>query len=304
MVKFEIINQSNQKVTYLLMKRQKFDIKNPSNANWFFNIRRIDTSYQDYDESFPHQHKFYQFLFFEKANGTHLIDDKEYEVKNKTIHFVSPNHIHHLRVDPGTIGFVCMFKEELFFAHNESNKFLEEIDLFSNWNANPVLQIEKDGFEDLNVLLISLMKEFGSQKMRRNELLLLGLKTFLIKSSRLRGSVKNVHISGKRRTIENFLGLVDEYYSENLPVSFYAAKLNITSTYLSRLVNEVYDKSVSEFINDRVVLEAKRIIRLSSKSIKEISFELGFEDPSYFSRFFKKHVQLTPVQYRTEILGK
>mgnify|MGYP001206112813 CR=1 FL=1 len=85
-----------------------------------------------------------------------------------------------------------------------------------------------------------------------------------------------------------FLGLVDEYYSENLTVGFYAEKLNITATYLSRLVNEVYNKSVSEFINERVVLEAKRIIRLSSKSIKEISFELGFNDPSYFSRFFKK----------------
>tara|TARA_B100000809_G_scaffold266153_1_gene327573 strand:+ start:1829 stop:2686 length:858 start_codon:yes stop_codon:yes gene_type:complete len=284
--------------------KQKFDIKNPSNANWFFNIRRIDTAYQDYDESLPHQHKFYQFLFFDKASGTHLIDDKEYVVKDKTIHFVSPNHIHHLRLSEGSSGFVCMFKEELFFAHNESNKFLEEIDLFSNWNMNPVLQIESDDFDDLNTLLFSLTKEFEGQKMRRTELILMWLKIFLINSSRIGGERKDVPLSRKRLTIEGFLGLVDEFYSENLPVSFYAEKLNITTTYLSRLVNEVYGKSVSEFINERVVLEAKRIIRLSSKSIKEISFELGFEDPSYFSRFFKKHVQLTPVQYRKELSNK
>jgi len=286
------------------MMKQKFDIKIPGNANWFFNIRRIDSSYQDYDESFPHQHKFYQFLFFEKAIGTHLIDDKVYEVENKTIHFVSPNHIHHLKLAIGASGFVCMFKEELFFAHNESSKFLEEIDLFSNWNTNPVLKVENNDFDDLNALLISLKKEFESQKMRRNELLLMWLKIFLINSSRIWGGRKDLHVSRKRKTIEGFLGLVDEYYSENFPVSFYAGKLNITTTYLSRLVNEVYDKSVSEFINERVVLEAKRIIRLSSKSIKEISFELGFEDPSYFSRFFKKHVQLTPVQYRKELSNK
>jgi AraC-like DNA-binding protein len=283
------------------MMRKKFDIKNPSNVNWFFNIRKIDTTYQDYDESLPHQHKFYQFLFFEKARGTHLIDDKEYDIKNETIHFVSPNHVHHLKLKSGANGFVCMFKEELFFAHNESSKFLEDIDLFSNWNTNPVLQIETDDFEDLKALVLSLKKEFEGQKMRRNELLLMGLKIFLINSSRIDGGRKNVHVSRKRKTIEGFLGLVDEFYSENLPVSFYADKLNITATYLSRLVNEVYDKSVSEFINERVVLEAKRIIRLSSKSIKEISFELGFDDPSYFSRFFKKHVQLTPIQYRKEL---
>ena len=70
---------------------------------------------------------------------------------------------------------------------------------------------------------------------------------------------------------------------------------------MNRVVNEIYGKSVSDFINERVVLEAKRIIRLSPKSIKEISFELGFEDPSYFARFFRKHVGLTPVQYRKDL---
>lgn len=282
------------------MKR-KFDIKNPSNANWFFNIRKVDTSYQDYDESAPHQHKFYQFLFFDDASGTHLIDDKTYKVENKSLHLVSPQHVHHLVLEEGSKGYVCMFKEELFFVHNESSKFLDEIDLFSNWNTNPVLQIDDANFDELNTILSALSKEYAEQKMRKNELLLMGLKMFLIKASRIRGEVKIVGHNRKRQTVEDFLGLVEQFYSDNLPISFYAEKLNITSTYLNRLVNEFYEKSVSEFINERVVLEAKRIIRLSSKSIKEISFELGFEDPSYFSRFFKKHVGLTPVQYRNNL---
>jgi AraC-like DNA-binding protein len=280
---------------------QKFDIKNPNNTNWFFNIRKIDTAYQDYDETYPHQHKFYQILFFDKANGTHVIDDEEYKVQNRSIHFVSPNHIHHLSLEDGASGFVCMFKEELFFIHNESDKFLKEIDLFSNWNKNPVVQIDNANFDELNTILLFLKKEFDGQKMRRNEMLLMGLKTFLINSSRLGGNLKDLQISSKRKIIENFLGLVDEFYNENLPVSFYAEKLNITTTYLCRVIKEVYSKSVSEFVNERVILESKRIIKHSSKSIKEISFELGFEDPSYFSRFFKKNIGMTPVQYRKQI---
>jgi len=281
--------------------RQKFDIKNPANKNWFFNIRKIDTSYQDYDESFPHQHKFYQFLFFDDAAGIHLIDEKNYKVQKQSLHLVSPHHVHHLVLEEGSTGYVCMFKEELFFANNESSKFLDEIDLFSNWNANPVLDIEKSLFSELKSLLKTLDKEFLAQKMRKNELILLGLKMFLIKASRIEEGIEIVGKTKKRQTIEDFLGLVEQFYGDNLPIGFYAEKLNITTTYLNRLVNEFYDKSVSDFINERVLLEAKRIIRFSSKSVKEISFELGFEDPSYFSRFFKKHVGATPVQYRKEM---
>lgn len=285
------------------MKR-KFDIKNQSNSNWFFNIREIDTSYQDYDESLPHQHRFYQFLLFEEAAGTHIIDDKSYVVENNTLHLVSPHHIHHLRLEEKAKGYVCMFKEELFFVQNESGKFLEEIDLFSNWNVNPVLNIKGNLFLEFKNILISLHQEFLAQNMRKNELLLLGLKMFLIKASRIKENNKSVEKSKKRELMERFLGLVEQFYSDNLPITFYAEKLNITSTYLNRLVNEFYGKSVSDFINERVVLEAKRIIRFSTKSVKEISFELGFEDPSYFSRFFKKHVGQTPVQYRKDLVVK
>ncbi|MDG1477149.1 MAG: helix-turn-helix domain-containing protein, partial [Vicingaceae bacterium] len=229
------------------------------------------------------------------------IDGKSYDVEKNTLHFVSPQHMHHLVLEEGSTGYVCMFKQELFFAHNESSKFLDEIDLFSNWNTNPVLKMDKILFMELKGILEALNQEFLQRKMRKNELILLGLKMFLIKASRIDGKAESVGKTKKRQTIEAFLGLVEQFYADNLPVWFYAEKLNITTTYLNRLVNSVYHKSVSEFINERVIIEAKRIIRLSSKSIKEISFELGFEDPSYFSRFFKKHVGVTPVQYRKEI---
>lgn len=283
------------------MVQKKFDIKNYENSSWFFNIRRIDTSYQDYDESQPHQHQFYQFLFFEEGSGIHTIDEVPFEVKPNSLHFISPNHVHHLELHSKTTGFVCMFKEELFFIHDESAKFIEEITLFSNWNRNPVMDILEADFNELKSILTSIQYEFDQKKIRKNEIILMQLKVFLMKSSRLAGDILDVK-KNKKNLILNFLGLVEELYNKNTPVSSYAEKLKITTTYLNRLVNEVYGKSVSEFINERIALEAKRIIRLSEKSVKEISFELGFEDPSYFSRFFKKHVNLTPNQYR-KMLG-
>ena len=282
----------------------KFDIESPNQSHWFFIIRRIDTSYQDYDESLPHQHQFHQFLFFEKGSGTHLIDDKEYEVEDKTVHFISPNHIHHLKVSDNTKGYVCMFKEELFFINNESNKFLDEVDLFSNWNTNPILELGDTVFGELKELLIAIQSEYDHQKARKHEVLLMMLKLFLIKASRLCANCTNVEISNKRVLIEQFLGLVDENCNKVLPINYYAEQLSISPAYLNRLVKEVYDKNVSDFINERIVLEAKRILKLSTKSVKEISYELGFEDPSYFSRFFKKHTKSTPIEFRKELLSK
>ena len=273
-------------------------MKNHENSGWFFNIRRIDMSYQDYDESSPHQHQFYQFLFFEEGSGIHTIDDVSFEVKPKSLHFISPNHVHDLQLDSQTKGFVCMFKEEFFFAHNESKKFLEEVTLFSNWNRNPVMEILGGDFIELRSILSSIKFEFDQKKIRKNEIILMQLKVFLMKSSRLSGSFLDAKNSKRREIVLDFLGLVDESYNKNMPVKYYSEKMNITSTYLNRLINQMYGKSVSDFINERVTLEAKRIIRLSQKPVKEISFELGFEDPSYFSRFFKKHVHLTPNQYR------
>ena len=281
---------------------KEFYINEDEQAGWFFNIRRIDFMHQDYHESLPLQHNFHQFLFFEGGSGKHTIDGQKYQVKPHSIHFISPKHIHNLELGKDTKGYVCMFKEELFFIHNETNKFLEEIGLFSHWNSKPIVNLLKNDFNDLQQLLILLEDEFVNKKMRKNEILLMGLKMFLMKSSRIEGEILGIRTNKKRQTIITFLGLIDENYNKNLPVGFYAEKLNMTSTHLNRIMNEVYGKSVSEFIKERIVLEAKRVIRLSSKSIKEISFELGFDDPSYFARFFKKHVTITPVEYRKTLI--
>ncbi|MGB0888500.1 MAG: helix-turn-helix domain-containing protein, partial [Vicingaceae bacterium] len=265
---------------------------------WLFLIRKIDTAYQDYDESFPHQHKFYQFLFFDKAVGKHLIDDDEYEVANSSLHFISPHHVHYLELEEGSSGYVCMFKEELFFVNNEDKTFLNEIDLFSNWNVNHVLNLDGKAFSELNNFLELTLAEFEEQKVRKNEILLMLLKVFLIKASRYSLSVLGNQNQEKNEVIQKFLALIDLSWNKNLSISNYANELNITATYLNRLVQNTYNKTATDLLNERIILEAKRVLSFSSKPVKEVSLELGFDDPSYFSRFFKKHTKISPLQFR------
>jgi AraC-like DNA-binding protein len=277
---------------------RKFDIKNIDKQPWLFHLRKINTSYQDYDEAHPHQHKFYQFLFFDKAYGNHVIDDELHEVKDSSLHLISPDHIHHLELEEGSTGYVCMFKEELFFVNNEDRTFLNEIDLFSNWNVNPVLNLEESAFFELKYCLESMLFEFSEKKIRKNEVLLMMLKVFLIKASRLSIKILNNEGKSKSNIIQKFLALIDSNWHKNLSINDYANELNITSTYLNRQAQQYSGKTATDLLNERVVLEAKRVISYSSKSIKEVSLELGFDDPSYFSRFFKKHTKMSPLQFR------
>jgi len=280
------------------------DIESESIPNWLFIIRKIDISYQDYDESSAHQHKYYQFLFFEKGGGIHIIDDKEYEVKPNSIHFISPNHVHYLKIKKGTKGYVCMFKKELFFINNESKIFLEGVDLLSNWNENPIVEFEAVRYEEMASVMELLCIEYAEHQNRKYEVILMFLKVFLIKASRLYTRSQKTAIGSKERLINQFLGLMEKNHSAAISINFYAREMEITPVYLNRIIREKYNKSVSDFVNEKTILEAKRILQFSSDSVKEIAFQLGFEDPSYFSRFFRHHLGFTPLSYRKKVSGK
>ncbi len=199
------------------MKRD-FKIKNGDNTPWFFQLRRIDTSCKEEEESHPHQHPFYQFLFFESGSGKHTIDGVVFDVKPQTLHFISPKHLHHLALEDGTQGFVCVFKDELFFAHNEGSNFLEEIEFFSSWNKHPVLEIVKPDFVELRSLLRMMKIEFEAHKMMKNEIILMHLKIVLLKASPLATRPLAIGKGVRNELMANFLGFLEELSNKNMPI--------------------------------------------------------------------------------------
>ncbi len=87
-------------------------------------------------------------------------------------------------------------------------------------------------------------------------------------------------------------------------MSFYAAQLHKSPKTLSNLFAIYNHKTPSQVIQERIVIEAKRLLTYTRKSVKQITFELGFEDVSYFSSFFKKHTQLSPLDFRNAAVAK
>ena len=97
---------------------------------------------------------------------------------------------------------------------------------------------------------------------------------------------------------------MEQNFRQMKSVAEYAEILNITSGHLNDTVQKEIGKTTSEIIHERIILEAKRLLYHSPKSVKEIAYELLYDDPSYFARFFKTHTQLTPEQFRKRIREK
>ena len=113
-------------------------------------------------------------------------------------------------------------------------------------------------------------------------------------------SVKTATTSCEK-IVQRYNQLLLEYDTKEHAVSFYAEKLNITPNHLNKCVKLVLNKSASGLLNEMIILEAKVLMNQNPINVGELAFALGFEDPSYFTRFFKKHTGITPTEYYSKI---
>jgi len=147
-----------------------------------------------------------------------------------------------------------------------------------------------------------LLEEIKISDTVQGEMLRILLKKFIIKSTRLIKDQKNISFDfpHKLNLLREFNMLVETHFKNHHQVSFYADQMNKSPKTLSNTFH-TYQVSPSQIIQERIVLEAKRLLAHSNKSSKEIGYELGFEDASNFSRVFKNHEGISPSEYRKNL---
>ena len=126
----------------------------------------------------------------------------------------------------------------------------------------------------------------------------------ICKMSDLTDTQTHYSISRKARQIEKFRSLIDKNFRTEHSLQSYANQVGVTVGQLSRLCREVLGKSSLQVINDRLIQEAQRELVYTALPIKQLASELGFEDDAYFSRFFRKHIGITPKAYRARSLAQ
>lgn len=259
----------------------------------------------DIDDCSPHVHSFYEILWFQEGTGRHTVDFIDYDVKPGTIFFFSPGQIHHFDNKVGYKGVaikMCTdFMKDTATGATASNLFLK-YNAFHTHDTTPYYVID----DTTAVMLNALVGEMEAEAQRGGEfgnidILKSLLCIFLAKIQRHghqeSGERLNTLKSGHQLFIQ-FRRLVEQEYATLHTVQEYADRLNVAVRTLNKCVNECSHKSPLAFINDRIILEAKRMVRYTGMMIKEIAFELGYDDPSYFVKFFKRQTGHLPSDFR------
>lgn len=241
----------------------------------------------------PHAHDFFMINLFETSSGTHNIDAIDYPVGNKEVHILFPEQTHKWHLDSNTIGYQLMMKQD--FLEQFAPYFRYS---FTNYQNNPVIQLNKDAFEKLKYEFTAIKEELETEKSLLNLLQARAAVIAAIVSTQAELAFTEFKIYQTNDKLANFNMLIDAYYKKDKTVSFYAEQLNITANYLNILCKKHLKVKAIQLIHQRVLTEAKRLLQNKKLSIKEITYNLGFSDFSHFSRFFKNQAGVTPSEFR------
>lgn len=250
----------------------------------------------------PHRHDYYTVLLVKKAVGNHVLDYKTYPFGEQEVFFVSPGQVHQVAAKERPEGWVFTFSRDFLAENNIPESFISNINLFREFGDAPPLALDNLTFERL-VRMIKEMESCLSKQLRyRNRALGALLQMFLIycNNSNQLDPVQLDEKDGGVCILRDFKSLVETNYPQWHKVNSYADEIHVTSKHLSQTVKNLTGKSAKEVIQDRLLLEAKRLLIHTDLSIKEIGYRIGFEEPLHFSSFFKKKAGSSPSAFREE----
>ncbi|GAA4304593.1 helix-turn-helix domain-containing protein [Nibribacter koreensis] len=247
----------------------------------------------------PHKHDFYLLLHVSAGQGTHTIDFTEYPVQADSFYFLTPGQVHAWELSTDTQGTLLFFTPE-FYQGAYSTDTLRRFPFFQSWQYAPVLFSSKEALHPVAQLLQQMQQEYAQVKAFQQEALRAHLELLLIQLARLY-PVATVQPDAQSWPFQLYQleSLVEQHYLEHQPISFYSEALHLTPKYLNELCKQNLGKTTSDLLQERLILEAKRLLTHSPHlTIAQIAGQLGFEDNSYFSRFFKKQTGTTPEKFR------
>lgn len=251
-----------------------------------------------------HRHKYYEMVIIsscEEGDFSHNIDFISYPLFAGRIYFISPGQAHAWNVktyNKEYKGFLITFNESFLLS---GNKNLEQslFKLFNPLDMTPYLEYEpKELMQTFPVLQI--LEDEYRKKEKNFYILRSLLETLLHYMSKLKFIITpRMEIDCQR--LVALRKEIEKYYKEEKSVEFYARKIELSSKRLNEIAKELTGETVTQILHHRILLEAKREIVSRTKTMQSISDELGFENPSYFARFFKKNEGVSPTEFSNQL---
>ncbi|MDO5510016.1 MAG: helix-turn-helix domain-containing protein [Weeksellaceae bacterium] len=247
-----------------------------------------------------HRAGFYQIVWFQYGSSKHMIDYTSVNVEPGSLIFINKDSI--LQYDSeNEFGGKIIFFTESFFAKTIADlDFLRKTIFFDK-----LLPFSESRITDKSVFLTRIFEdletEFTRNKDRWQEFLLKNMLHNLILFAERERSHSNFTFQQNSAELDCVLEFRNELeidFRKEKMVSYYANKLGVTEKKLNLATSKILGKTPKSIIDERIMLEAKRMLNYSSDSVKEICYSLGFEEPTNFNKYFRKHEDMTPKQFR------
>lgn len=247
----------------------------------------------------PHRKTVNDFIFITKGSIEKMVCSSVYEVEKGMIMLLPPYKIRtFLHYTPDVEGFYCHFSNE-FISDGPGLKYLQDILNHAEILYNPTLFPDQEHQERISTLLRQ-MEELYRQN-QGFDLIRLYLFTLLGEIRHFIENLPRPNLSANETLVFRFRKLITSQIQNLHSVKEYADLLHVSPNHLNKSIKNTTGKTASEIINESLLMEAKALLSQPHYSVSEISFALGVEDVSYFSRFFKKHSGISPSDYRKGI---
>ncbi|AOM80803.1 AraC family transcriptional regulator [Pedobacter steynii] len=241
-----------------------------------------------------HRHDFFYILVLEKGAGHHEIDFSPYPVSDHAVFFMRPGQVHQLLLKAESRGYLIHFNEAFYALHDKnSNQLLAKVSHVNHY------QLTAERFQKILMILTDAFQEYSNKQERYQEVIKANMKILFIELFRQhQGKALTPVNLYMQEMLEKFLTLLEIHVFEHKQVSQYAELLNLSTYQLNTIAKTMLGKTCSKLIDEYMILEAKRCLLATSGQVNQIAYHLGYEDVSYFIRFFKKHTGFSPESFR------
>ena len=270
-----------------------------NNIDSYFNIQRIDLLIQKNGSHHkPHRHpNLYQIVWIVKGEGLHLIDDRSHKLIPNSLYFLLPGIVHTCESNKELDGYIIHFSRDLL---NSNTSFSKITDLCRDIGYQ-IGKASSNNQKEINSLFRKMHQEFLGDRKDKYFVIQSLLTILLVYKNRL-VLPKQIDTTSKSHHLltEKFKYLVGINFKKERSVSMYANNLNVSSTYLNDCVKKATGLTATMIIKKQIILESKRLLLFSQLNISEIAYSLGFNEPNYFWKYFKKETNLSPGSFRKQ----
>lgn len=277
-----------------------YNLPDRSGAGFIISNNQCEESSRAHPD-LPHRHTNYTIELLRDGEITHQIDFDRYTVKAPAILLIAPEQVH--QQDPQTDYEVTSISFSKEFVLRETDNML------ACWECmfrNGAVNITWEQLEELDAYAHLMYREYASNRVKKDIVIKNLLSAFIISCVRMmrKGSVLERMDPIQNNIVRSFTELVNNHFSQKTQVASYAEMLYVTPGHLNDTIKSATGKTAKQIIDDRRIMEAKRLLFWGTHTVKEIAWQLNFEDDGYFNRFFKKHTGSTPALFQRTILNK